>query len=234
MQNPEGIVFDLGNTLVPWGAAEAQALYRDLRRVFEARLGPMGDFALRALAARDAFIAEREERSMREVTVEEFTARICGREAPAGLADEVGAEMHRSFVANCRVPAALPALLEELARRRPLAVLSNFCLTRPVEEVLERAGIARYFVHIEVSATGGLMKPHPAPFETVIEKLGTNRERTLMVGDNFWADVVGGYRAGLLTALTHEHVQGPTSDARAPGVKADRLLSNLHALADRS
>ena len=51
-----------------------------------------------------------------------------------------------------------------------------------------------------------------------------------MVGDNFWADIVGGHRAGFLTALTREHHQGPTSDPRAPEVVADRVLKSLTEL----
>ena len=116
------------------------------------------------------------------------------------------------------------------SKELPLAVLSNFVLTDPVVEALERGGVADAFVHIEVSATSGFMKPHPEPFEIAVDAMGIARERTLMVGDNFFADVVGGYRAGLLTALTHQYRQGPTSDPRAPEVRADRILTNLDEL----
>jgi FMN phosphatase YigB (HAD superfamily) len=90
--------------------------------------------------------------------------------------------------------------------------------------------LAKHLVHVEVSATSGFCKPHPEPFEIVREKLGVPMERVLMVGDDFWADIVGGHRAGFLTALSHEHRQGPTSDARAPEVSADRILTDLRQL----
>jgi FMN phosphatase YigB (HAD superfamily) len=85
-----------------------------------------------------------------------------------------------------------------------------------------------------VSSTGGWMKPHPEPFEKVRMALGTEMERTLMVGDDFFADIVGGYRAGLLTALTHEYHRMEPHDARAPEVSADRILSSLDELAGQS
>ena len=51
-----------------------------------------------------------------------------------------------------------------------------------------------------------------------------------MVGDEFWADIVGGHRAGFLTALTHEHRQGPTSDPRTPNITADTVITDLKEL----
>jgi FMN phosphatase YigB (HAD superfamily) len=230
----DGVVFDLGNTLLPWGDDHTRALYEALRKAFESSLGPMPEFFERAFRARDALISEREATTLREVTVEEFVDEVCGGPAPAGLVEKVAEATHDAFVSICVFPEGLSDLLERLGRKRPLAVLSNFFMTVPVETALKRAGLWDHFVHVEVSATGGYMKPHPAPFETVREKVGTDHERTLMVGDDFWADVVGGFRAGLLTALTRQFRQGPLSDARAPAVRADRVIESLHELEDES
>ena len=100
----------------------------------------------------------------------------------------------------------------------------------PIEASLKHAGLWDLFVHVEVSATSGLAKPHPSLFDTVRQHLDTPMERILMVGDEFWADIVGGHRAGFLTALTHEYRQGPTSDGRAPEVSADRVITSLQEL----
>ena len=104
----------------------------------------------------------------------------------------------------------------------------------PVDRLLKGSGLWDRFVHVEVSATSGFMKPHPAPFDTVRERLGTSMERTLMVGDDFWADIVGGHRAGLLTALTHEHRRDVTEDERVPAIRPDRVLERLHELQGES
>lgn len=229
----DAIVFDLGNTLAPFGASESARMYEAMRRVFEETLGPLPDFDARAFRARDLLIREREATTMREVTMEEFADSICGGRAPGGLAARVSEATHRSFVELCRVPEGLGERLDRIARGRKLAVLSNFVLTRPIEEVLERAGVHTRFETIEVSATHGYMKPHPMLFETVLGKLGTAPGRTLMVGDNFWADIVGGRRAGMRTALTREHFRGPDADPRAPGVRADLVIESLDALADQ-
>jgi FMN phosphatase YigB (HAD superfamily) len=221
----DAIVFDLGNTLVPWGERETASLIAALASCMDA--GP--DFARRAHEARTRQIRESES-TMREVTVRGWIEELLAGDAPVALVEAVTATLSRRFVELARVPEYVPGLLEKLAADRPLGLLSNFVLTAPIEEFLERAGIRRHFTHVEVSATDGFCKPHPAPFDTVREALGVPMERILMVGDDFWADIVGGSRAGFLTALTHEHRRGPTSDARAPDVQADQIIHDLRDL----
>ncbi len=226
----DSIVFDLGNTLLPWDERESAIFYGAMRETFEAAVGPMPDFFERGTAARDRLIAERKYTSMREVRVEEYVDAICDAPTPPGLADAVAETMHRTFVEMYRVPDGLGDLLGRLGERRPLAVLSNFLLTAPIHDVLKRNGLFDHFVHVEVSAMSGYAKPHPVPFDVIKAKLRTPMERTLMVGDEFWADVVGGYRAGFLTALTFQHRRGPDADTRAPEVSADRILHGLDEL----
>jgi FMN phosphatase YigB (HAD superfamily) len=226
----DAIILDFGNTLVPWGERQAQGLYAAVHDA----LGPVEDFDAKAVRAHMGLVRERENGSMREVTCAEFVREILGEEPAEARVRAVADAAHRAFVELCEVPATLHPLLERLAGRYKLAVLSNFFLEGPVEEVLDRAGLTGLFVHVEVSAREGWMKPHPAPFDTVRAALGTDFERTLMVGDDFFADVVGGYRAGLLTALTHEYRRMDPFDARAPEVRADRILSRLDELASQS
>ena len=141
--------------------------------------------------------------------------------------------MHQTFVEVCRPPEELGALLERLGDRFRLAVLSNYVLTQPVEEVLQRAGLIGHFHTVEVSAAHGYAKPHPDLFERVRTSLGTRPTATLMVGDNFYCDVVGGHRAGWRTAHTVEHYRGARSDPRAPDVRPDLVLERLDELAAR-
>lgn len=225
----DAIVFDLGNTLLPWGEQESETLYAALARTLTDALGPVPDFLERARRLRDA-VGGRKYTTMREATVEEYVEIFCDGDAPAGLADAVGRTVHEVFLECARFPEDTRDLLERLAERHPLAVLSNFFMTGPVEVVLHRAQLHDLFRHVEVSATSGYMKPHPEPFRIVMEKLGTPPKRTLMVGDDYWADVVGGHRAGLLTALTHEHRQGPASDPRTPDIAPDRVITSLAEL----
>ncbi len=230
----DAIIFDLGNTLVPFGDREIRILYEALERVFARELGPMESFFDRANSARDSMMREREDGSMREITVEEFAHEVSGGRATPRLLDGVREVMHRTFLDACRVPDGLHDLLRHLAEGRKLAVCSNYLLTSPIEELLQDAGLWDLFVTVEVSATSGFMKPHAVPFERVRSRLGVPASKTLMVGDNFFADIVGGCRAGFKTALTREHLSASDFDARAPDVRADFVVSSLDELADRS
>jgi FMN phosphatase YigB (HAD superfamily) len=228
----DAVVLDLGNTLLPWGDRESAALYQRLERTLREAAGPLPDFTARAHRARTEL--DRKRTTMREATVAELLDCFLDRPAPPGLAETVERDVSRAFLDICRFPEGTRETLEKLARRQPLAVLSNFFLTGPIEELLDREGLTRYFAHIEVSATSGWMKPHGTPFTRVREALKLDGGRALMVGDDFWADIVGGTRAGFETALTHEHRQDAPSDPAAPGVTPGRILRRLDELARES
>lgn len=230
----DAIVLDLGNTLLPFGEREDRAFYGTLQRALTDAIGPMPDFTERAHRARQRLHFERRRTTMREVTVAELLECFLDGAPPPELAETVERAVGRVFLDICRFPEGTRETLERLARRQPIALLSNFFLTGPIEELLRRDGLARYFAHIEVSATSGFMKPHATPFGRVREALGLNGGRALMVGDDFWADIVGGTRAGFETALTHEHRQDEPSDPEAPDVKPGRILRSLDELTRES
>ncbi len=228
----DAIVLDLGNTLLPWGDRESAALYERLATTLLRELGPLPDFAARAQHARTTL--DRKRTTMREATIGELLACFLDGAPPPGLAETVEREFSRGFLDICRFPEGTGAILERLARRQPLALLSNFLLTPPIEELLDREGLTRHFAHIEVSATSGWMKPHATPFARVRDALGLDGGTALMVGDDFWADIVGGHRAGFETALTHEHRQDAPHDPAAPDVRPGRILKRLDDLARES
>lgn len=230
----DAIVLDLGNTLLPWGERESRALYGSLERTLAGTLGPVPDFAARAQHARETLYIDRKRTTMREVTVAELLECFLDAPPPAGLALTVEREVGRAFLDICRFPEGTRGVLERLAGRQPIALLSNFFLTPPIEELLDRDGLRGLFAHVEVSATSGWMKPHGTPFARVREALDLDHGRALMVGDDFWADIVGGHRSGFETALTHEHRQDEPSDPHAPDVKPGRILRRLDELARES
>jgi FMN phosphatase YigB (HAD superfamily) len=231
----DAIVLDLGNTLLPFGEREDRAFYGELRATLASEIGPMPDFEERARRAKQKLHFERRRTTMREVTVEELLACFFDAPPPEGLPETVERAVSRIFLEVCRFPEGTHEILGTLQRRQPLALLSNFFLTETVEELLSRHGLTRYFTHIEVSATSGYMKPHLTPFARVREALSLDETtRALMVGDDFWADIVGGTRAGFETALTHEHRQEDPSDPEAPGIRPGRILKSLDELTRES
>lgn len=226
----DAIVLDLGNTLLPFGEREDRAFYGALQQTLVDAIGPMPDFADRARRAKERLHFERRRTTMREVTVAELLECFLDDAPPAGLPETVEEAVSRVFLEVSRFPESTKRTIETLAARQPVALLSNFFLTKPIEELLDRHGLTRHFAHIEVSATSGFMKPHGTPFARVREALNLDGKRALMVGDDFWCDIVGGHRAGFETALTHEHRQEDPADAEAPEVRPGRILRNLDEL----
>ena len=100
----------------------------------------MPDFLPRALELRGTTMHERSRTTMRELTVDEMVDTLCDGHPPAGLADAVAATVHETFVNVARFPDGLKDLLARLGRDRPLAVLSNFFMTSPIDAALERRG----------------------------------------------------------------------------------------------
>ncbi|MGC4378721.1 TIGR01457 family HAD-type hydrolase [Fictibacillus sp. Mic-4] len=49
-------------------------------------------------------------------------------------------------------------------------------------------------------------KPEPIIMEMALEKIGTNKEETLMIGDNYQTDILAGINSGLDTLLVHTGV----------------------------
>jgi putative hydrolase of the HAD superfamily len=83
------------------------------------------------------------------------------------------------------------ALLERLAARYRLAVVSNFDYTPTVEAILDRSRVAGLFQTIVVSDAVGWRKPKPIIFEETLRRLGVGPREALFVGDRPDIDVIG-------------------------------------------
>jgi putative hydrolase of the HAD superfamily len=111
--------------------------------------------------------------------------------------------LHRQLAATFvhRSEAALSAsraVLERLARRYRLGVVSNFYGN--VRRILDDAGIAPLLTAVADSTRVGSMKPDRRIFEHALAELGTAPAATLHVGDSYERDVCAARALGLRTA----------------------------------
>jgi len=88
-------------------------------------------------------------------------------------------------------------LLEALAARVPLGVVSNGCGNTAV--LLREAGLADLFRVVVDSAAAGVWKPDPAIFAPALAALGIAAGEVAMVGDRLDRDVQAASAAGLRT-----------------------------------
>jgi FMN phosphatase YigB (HAD superfamily) len=237
----EAITFDFGNTLVPVPAAGLRAVVDTTARAMADHLGPFDPDAVRRIWAEERERQFREEvPQFREVDLEQRVVRILARlrgmrpppeherwddEAAAGRSngDEAAWAVDvysRAFVdALPPVPAAGP-LLERLAPRYRLAILSNWPLAVTIDRYAEARGWMPHLRAIVVSQRVGTIKPHAAIFDAARAALGEpvpEPGTILHVGDDWTADVVGAKRAGWLAAW----LKARPADSPLPGSARD-------------
>jgi putative hydrolase of the HAD superfamily len=100
--------------------------------------------------------------------------------------------------------------LERLSRLAPLHVLANW--DGALAERLAEAGLVERFVSIVASEALGVEKPAVACFAAFAAKAGIEPGRSLYVGNDYVADVVGARRAGFRAVLVDRAGRRPAAD----------------------
>jgi FMN phosphatase YigB (HAD superfamily) len=129
-----------------------------------------------------------------------LTALGCPPERLEELAGQVSRYMKEEYQPVDRVPADAPAALAHLRRQGYiLGVVSN--RDNPCDDLLQRLGLGQ---HIDFSLVAGEVqswKPDAGIFHHAVQRAGTTAIRSVYVGDNYYADIVGARNAGLQPIL---------------------------------
>lgn len=120
--------------------------------------------------------------------------------ADPDLADRMFALYESAWPRYMRVYPEVPAVLDELARRYRLAIVSNG-LASEQRMKIGPLGLDRHIEVTAISSELGTRKPEPAIFRHVLEQLGVAPGEAIHVGDDFGADVVGARAAGLAAGV---------------------------------
>lgn len=154
-----------------------------------------------------------------------FLARLLGR---ASSADEVG-EFVELYVSEWNTgvvyPAAVIGVVESLAERFRLAVVTNTHKADLVPCHLAAMRIAGYFETVVTSVEVGRRKPHPAIFHEALRRLGVAAGSAVFVGDTYLPDYVGPEAVGITAFLIDPR--------REHDVPAKRRLRSLEDLVTR-
>ncbi len=225
----KAVIFDLDNTLYPYepchrrGLARAHALFRTLPET--SRIPFMAAYlkARRAVARHHRATATSHNRLL-------YFRRMCEPVFHHHAAHHAVA-LHQAYwdgyFSAMRLDRSAKPLLKQLKRRG----LRIGILTDLMEEVqlrkVARLGLGPYVDAVVTSEEVGREKPDPRMFRTMLRKLGTTPACSLIVGDDYRKDVVGGKRAGLATVWVIDRRR-----AAAPrGRSADLIIPTLRALA---
>lgn len=110
------------------------------------------------------------------------------------LSEEAAHDLLNEYLKLAAYP-EVPAALERLSRRLPLAILSNGT-RHMLKEVTRHNGLSGYFRHILSVDEVGVFKPSPQVYQLAVDRLGVPARRIGFVSTNAW-DAAGAKSFGL-------------------------------------
>ena len=246
------ITFDFGNTLVPVGGPDLRAVVDQMIETVSGRIVGIepSSFASTWAEERDRQFRD-DVPLLREVDLDRRVVRVLARlrglapPAPGETWDDESAATRstaaevelaleaysRAFVARIPAPPEVGPVLERLAKRFTLAILSNWPLAATIDDYLESAGWRSSLAAVVVSQRVGTIKPDPRIFRVAEAALGERGPAILHLGDDWAADVVGAKRAGWRAGYLRDRQAGSPLPASAPdaSVRADLEVDSLEA-----
>lgn len=195
------IVFDLLDTLYPWGPDRYSQALDALCDTVADGCPPLTHDDVKAayVEIRTRYSAE----NLSKLVENDFNAFVLelttglGSQRPAELAREGVRAYDNAFGNALDLPDGVLDMLARLSSRYKLGVLSNYPTSGGIRAALKRDGVADVLCSTVVSAEIGFIKPHPAMFQAVCDELGCEAEQVLFVGDTWESDVVGSWLAGM-------------------------------------
>jgi len=118
-------------------------------------------------------------------------------------------------------PYAIQVLKELKERGKNLYLLSNAqsCFT---ERELKALGLDEFFDDFYLSSDLGVKKPNIKAFEAIINENNLKLERTIMIGNDYGADILGANNAGIASLFIKSNI----FNEDAPVVEATYTIEN--------
>jgi putative hydrolase of the HAD superfamily len=93
------------------------------------------------------------------------------------------------------IPGALEALKHFYLHFHQHIITNGFKETQAVK--MQTSGINHFFKTLTNSEDAGVQKPHPDIFKIALQSAGASIENSVMIGDNYEADILGAYNLGI-------------------------------------
>lgn len=210
---PEGILFDYGNTLIPFGQREMDAEGEALVGLLVAALPGIDRDAIEATFTEVRLAMHRIRReTLRETHPADLLRAVTtelGGEFDDARAEAAMSAHLASFRDMVRAGPTTVATLEALRDRGlRMGLVSNFFHAEAIHASLDHLDLRRFLEGVVVSAEIGVVKPHPEIFLAGARAIGLEPADILFVGDNARLDIVGANAVGMRTALITEFLDG--------------------------
>lgn len=118
----------------------------------------------------------------------------------AELAPQVSQYMREFYQPQVIVPEEIPSVLTQLkAAGYTLGVVSN--REEPFQKELDEMNLTPYFDFLLAAGEVGSFKPDTKIFHHALQLANAHPSETIYIGDNYFADIVGSNKAGLIPVL---------------------------------
>lgn len=218
------LIFDFFGTLVDHSSSQTSQGYAGSHALYASHGGGLDELAFvecwaGAFAELDASNAEsHREYSMRDAAASFAT--LASFRADDGVLDALAALYLLEWNAGVRAIDGVSAMLERLAARFDLSIITNTHDLELVPNHLQAMGVEHLFSRVVTSIGFGLRKPSPAIFEFALGELSAAPGQCIYVGDTFVADYEGPRAVGIRGVLIDP-------DGARPIDPADRIDSIL-------
>lgn len=226
MPAPETVLFDLDDTICAYRRSADEVLTAAFER---AGVEPFFDTADWAAVGRE--IEEADSQAHFRRTTMGMLAERRGRDVDHAhaVADAFGAERDHADVRF--LPGAREAL-DALADSHQLGLVTNGA-PEMQEPKLAALAIADRFEDVVYAGAETLAKPHPAPFERIVDRLDASPETTVHVGNSLESDVAGAKASGLGAVWVPQGEATTGAGSHAPDHTLDSLFDLDAALGMR-
>ena len=225
MTKYEKLFFDVDDTLIDFKAAEKVALpivfkeYKmDFTEEVESYYKTLNRQLWTALEYGEITREQLLERRFRE-TMQHFGQKVDGRKMD---------EQYRSLLVNTIVLIdGAEQVLSQLSKNYELYIVTNGMI-KTQHARLNAANLTPYFKRIFVSEETSYQKPQIEFFNYVMSNVENfNKSTSMIIGDSFSADIMGGFNAGIDTCWLNAHNQKVEST-----IQPTYVIRKLHDLVD--
>ncbi|MBI5726131.1 MAG: HAD family hydrolase [Planctomycetes bacterium] len=244
-QRIQGMLFDLGETLLNFGSADVHGLFEQgTRQAYE---------ALRGRGLKLPSFVSYHRRHFWAIRWNYFKSRLTRREFDvlplmAAIHRRMGLKLDDAMLLELawlwyepmsRRGMPEPGVHEMLANFQSaglkLGLVSNtFIPGKVLDRHLERAGLLEYLPVRIYSCNVRYRKPHPAIFQAALDASGLTPRQTIFVGDTLKPDIFGANRMGMISVLhdpAGRHGKTPIKPAFriASILELQKVLAELNA-----
>ncbi len=235
MNRINGVIFDLGNTLMYMGHEWSAVLARGaadlakflLVRGFDIEPGQFADDFISLRRSLSAKSVEAQVEYTADYTLKTLLAQLGYENVSDSVIEQAVNALFAFEESHWQPYPGAEATLRQLSERGyRLGLISNASHDPLIQRLVDKGGFRQWLDPALSSAGVGIRKPHPGIFQMVLDQWEFPPSQVVMIGDMLRYDIVGAHNSGLKGILAAWDLY-PDYDAEADHVVPDARVDSL-------